>query len=373
MEKLKVHILYEYGTDSRPHGCAYIRLMLPLGHPSNADALSVTWGEAYARADVVVVDRTWFPGVTPAAAEDLFRRARRDGTRVVYSIDDNLLDLSPEGFNRWPFTTEELMAVRYFARESDGIIVATGPLKERLSRLNQNIHVVPNALDERLWGDDSAPDERPANGRKVIGYMGTQTHDSDLMMILQALRATLRRHAGRVELQLVGAVADRAVLESFEGLPVSTLDVGGNVEYPAFARWMSRNVRWDLAIAPLEVNTFTRCKSDIKFLDYSILGIPGVYSRGPVYGETVRHLETGYLADNNPRSWDEALELMLTDDALRQRLARAAQDYTLSSRTLRHRAADWRKAIFSIVGRETSDGFRDIASGEEHERHGTAN
>ncbi len=91
MDKLRVHILYEYGVDLRPHGCAHIRLMLPLSHPANADSLIVTSGRTYKPADVVMVDRTWFPGVTPDAALNLIKEARTDGARVIYSIDDNLL------------------------------------------------------------------------------------------------------------------------------------------------------------------------------------------------------------------------------------------------------------------------------------------
>jgi glycosyltransferase involved in cell wall biosynthesis len=327
--------------------------MLPLNHPANADAISVTVGTTYSKADVLVIDRTWFPSISPAAAGDLIKQARADGTRVLYSIDDNLLDLKAEGFNRYPFTTEQLMAIRYFAREADGIIVATNLLKERLSLLNDNIFVIPNSLDERLWS------RKPLEGqvsrrhkRKVIGYMGTHTHDADLMMILQAMRKILRKNSGLVELQLLGCVADRAVIEAFEDLPVRTLDVEeDNVEYPAFVRWMVKNVSWDLAVAPLEDNAFTHCKSDIKFLDYSILGIPGIYSQGPVYGKTVRHLETGYLAENDTQSWLEALELMLTDDALRQRIAKQAKEYTDSTRTLQHCATNWREVLVSIFER----------------------
>jgi len=354
MDKLKVHILYEYGIDARPHGCAYIRLLLPLAHAVNADTLIVSTGTTYTRADVIMIDRTWSPGISPIAAAELVKRARADGTCIIYSIDDNLLDLQPEGFNRWPFTTEELMAVRYFAREADGIIVTTDLLRNRLARLNDNIFVVPNALDEQLWSAERFTERHASNSnkRKVIGYMGTHTHDADMMMILQALRVILRRYSQQVELQLIGGVADQAVIEAFAGLPVSILDVGGNVEYPAFVRWMVNNVKWDLAIAPLEENVFTRCKSDIKFLDYGILGIPGIYSQGPVYGKTVQHLETGYLADNNPQSWTEALELLLTDNSHRQRIAKNAQEYTLSTRTLQHRAVNWQKAIFSIMSKE---------------------
>lgn len=385
MNSLRVHVVYEYGSDSRPHGCAYIRLMLPLRHPSNAEALTVTAGENYERADVVMIDRRWRPRVTPAAAEALVSRARNDGACVIYSIDDNLLDLQLEGFNQQPLTTEELMVVRYFAREADGIIVTTELLKERLSRLNPNIFVVPNALDENLWGGGRAAaaevGRQQSSGRKVIGYMGTYTHDADLMMILQPLRAALRAHAGRVELQLIGAVADRAVLDAFDGLPVSVLGVGDNGEYPAFARWMADNVRWDLAIAPLEENAFTRCKSDIKFLDYGAVGVPGIFSRGPVYGGTVKHLETGYLADNDTQSWAEAFERMLTDDALRRKIGAAAREYTFSTRTLRQRASEWRDAIFSIAGRKNSGRGVELTGREAaqmrgenvHSEYGTAN
>src|SRR4051794_26707779 len=212
MKKLRVHVLYEYGIDSRPHGCAYIRLMLPLGHPSNADGLIVTYGKTYAEADVVVIDRTWAPGISAQIASQLMKQARADNSCVVYSIDDNLIDLKPTGFNRWPFTMEEIMAMRYFARESDGIIVSTDLLRERMSRLNDVVAVVPNALDERLW---QIPEATGNSGRKTIGYMGTATHDSDLMMILNPLRDTLRKYKGQVELQLIGVAADRAVLEAF--------------------------------------------------------------------------------------------------------------------------------------------------------------
>ena len=60
------------------------------------------------------------------------------------------------------------------------------------------------------------------------------------------------------------------------------LQAGHDVEYPAFVRWMARELKWDLAVAPLCDDVFTRAKSDIKALDYAGLGVPAVYSNvGP--------------------------------------------------------------------------------------------
>ncbi|HKQ08475.1 MAG TPA: glycosyltransferase [Blastocatellia bacterium] len=348
---LKVHILYEHSNDLRPHGSGYIRLLRPLTHPTIEGAFQLSWGLEYEPAEVVIIERTVKPSMTLRLAEQYVKRARADRSRLIYTIDDNLLDLRVQGPVRYAFTTEEMMVVRYLAREADGLIVSTGPLKERMSRFNDRIEVVPNALDERLVSSrpSGENESRGGNGRKLIGFMGTLTHDSDLMMVLQAVRETLRKHKDEVEFQLVGGIADQAVLDLFDGLPVRQLDVGDNVEYPAFMKWMSENVWWDLAIAPLEDTPFTRCKSDIKFLDYSIIGIPGIYSRVPPYEKTVRHMETGYLVANDNKDWLEALELLLTVDSLRKDLGRRSQHYVLSSRTLEHCASNWRDAILSLV------------------------
>ena len=94
---MKLHVLFEHGRDARPHGCSHVRLLLPLAHPVNAGALQWTSGTSYdGGADVVLVERMWQPDtVTLGVAEALIARVRRERARLVYTLDDNLLDLSP--------------------------------------------------------------------------------------------------------------------------------------------------------------------------------------------------------------------------------------------------------------------------------------
>jgi glycosyltransferase involved in cell wall biosynthesis len=224
-------------------------------------------------------------------------------------------------------------------------------LKQRLAHINDSIDVLPNALDEQLFTRDSEI-QFPAdsNSRKIIiGYMGTFTHDSDLMMILQSLRSILRKYQEKVELQMVGGITGQAFIQSLQGLPVRVLHVPTNdVAYPNFVMWMKKNLNWDLAIAPLENNYFNRSKSDIKFLDYSALGIPGIYSRVPAYLNTIRHMDTGLLVHNSPEAWVEALDLLLADEPLRRHLAQNAQEYVFSKRMLQDCAINWQDTIQTI-------------------------
>ncbi len=339
--KPSIHILFEHAGDSLPFGCSYIRLLLPLTHPAAGSGFEVTSGTEYQSADIVIVERTWRPATTVREAEALVERIRKDGACFLYAIDDNLLDLEQVAM-------ADKMVVRYLARQADGVLVSTEALRRRFTRLNPTVISIPNTLDERLFGLALEAEGQASGspGPFTIGYMGTFTHDADLMLIYRALRTVLRRHAGSVEFQLVGGAAQPATLRLFQDLPFRQLTVPtADVAYPKFVHWMLANARWDLALAPLEDTHFNRYKSDIKFLDYSALGMPGLYSQVPSYTGSVRHLETGYLVENTPEAWIKALEHLLADEDLRAGLAARAQSYVFSERTLEHCAWRWREAI----------------------------
>ncbi len=339
---LRVHVIVEHGGDGVPFGCAYIRDLLPLGHPLNNGRIALTAATDYAPADVVVVERTVRPGASVFDAEELLQRARRDRARVAYTLDDNLVDA--------PTVTPATRGlVRFLCREADAVLVATPALAGRLARLARQVVVLPNALDERLFFDEARAQERSADDRGVcLGYMGTWTHDRDLLLLVQPLREVLRAFRGSVRFEIVGG-ADPAILSGFEGLAVRAVTVPpAEVEYPRFVPWLRRNARWDVGLAPLEDTPFTRAKSDIKFLDYGALGLAVACSAVPAYAGTVQHGVNGLLVANTPDAWAEALCRLIEDEPLRRRLAAAARAYVLGERTLSRRAAAWADALLAL-------------------------
>lgn len=334
---IHVHVLFAHAGDERPFGCSYIRLLQPLTYLQERGHLKVSWSTSPTPADVIIVERTWGPHTTLAQVEALINQVHREDTRLIFTLDDNLLDLET-------ISTEQKMYMRYLARHAHGVIVSTEPLRERMVRLNPRVVTVPNQLDERLFLPREQP--QPSDAPLTIGYMGTPTHDSDFMMVFQALRAVLRRHAGKVRLQLVGALGNPAMRRLLAELPAEILRVPiEDVAYPNFVAWMRHHLHWDLAIAPLEDNFFNNFKSDLKFLDYSALGFPGLYSNMPVYASTVRHQETGYLVENTPDAWETALEDLLVHATVRMEIAKRAELYVRNERTLNQHASEWLDAI----------------------------
>ena len=347
---LTTHVLYEYTHKHRPHGCSFIRLLNPLLYPLNQEIFQVRRSDEFVPADIVIVERFWRPDISLLRAESLVKKIRNNRTCFVYTLDDNLLDLERSDVSEKQ-AIEQRMVVRYFLREADGVIVSTKFLKQRFLTFNKNIFVVPNALDERIFQKELLSKKlsyyKNNKKSKVIGYMGTKTHDKDIMMIMKALREMLVKYQGTVKLQLIGGISDQSIIQLFGELPIETVKVPC-YEYNEFMAWMTQMVRWDLAIAPLEDNLFTQCKSDIKFLDYGILGIPGIYSSVSPYKDEVIHRKTGYLVQNTTESWANAIDDLLSDDILRDHIRQESNNYVSNNRTLQQCASDWQQAIMKI-------------------------
>jgi glycosyltransferase involved in cell wall biosynthesis len=343
---LKIVALYEYATNGRPHGSSYIRTLLPLDHPSLKGKLETDFSTEFRGGDILLIDRTWTPYIAPELAEQVVRQARLAGMKIVYSLDDNLMDVNEYFPFRKIFSEEQIASIRCFASNADHVITSTEPLRQRLKTLNSSLSVIPNYLDEQLFAAELP--QLPARDKIVLGYMGTASHEADLLSILEPLRQLLHRYRDHISLELVGVIDPYRKKAMFGDLPVSVKTVPIEcVEYPDFVQWMRNSLQWDIGLAPLEKTPFTACKSDIKWLDYSMQGIPAVFSRSKAYSNSVANNETGLIADTI-EDWYNALKKMIDDTALRNRIREATFKTVKSTRTLEHNAVQWLNILKEI-------------------------
>lgn len=344
VKPLRVHVFYEFTLAGEPHGCSHIRLLLPLSHPSLQGRLVVSFGSELPRepVDLVLIERIWQQSGTCVEVNALLDELAVRGIPYIHTFDDNLALLASE--------SHQFKAIFFrLLRDAAGLVVSTHPLAEEFRCFQPLIKVVPNALDERLFGNGMlvyAP--QPGNALVRFGYMGTFTHLPDLRLILEPLRAFLTENAQRVEFELVGISDPELLAELFPGLPVRIKEIPPqSIPYPEFVAWLRAALTWDFAVAPLANTVFNSYKSDLKYLDYALLGLPAVYSDHPVYNRTVRQEETGLLAADSPEAWGTALRRML-DPALRKTLAENAAAHVRATRLLATNAVLWADAIQEI-------------------------
>ncbi len=288
--------------------------------------------ERVSMADLVIVQRDFprFEGAWQAVTA----RAWAEGKPVIYEMDDLLLDV-PEGHAMERAYSDVLFSVLRAVVEADAVVASTNPLCNYLAPFNPQVHLYPNCLDDRLWPmPDQVPQADPASPI-VIGYMGGQTHLPDLLDITPSLLNVLERFGERIRYWFWGVQPPAALLDR----PNVTWTPLNLLSYADFARYFSGQA-CDIFVAPLQDNTFNRCKSGIKYLEYSALGVAGVYSRLEPYDMIVRSGENGLLASTQAE-WEESLGQLIESAGLRQTLAAGARATVRRDWLLSSRAPDW--------------------------------
>lgn len=285
-------------------------------------------------ADVIVVQRMFPRPNTAAICEYLLATDKP----VVYETDDCLPEVpayhGKDFYREWgPHFVE-------FAAKAAAVTVSTERLRQYFEPHNARTIVLPNYLNEELWTDDLL---RPrASGRDEIrlGYYGSGGHRADLGIVAPALRRLLDEFP-RLRLVFLGCAPEG--LEPGERCEV----MDGDFNYGNFPRRLAA-LDLDVAIAPLIDNTFNRCRSNLKFLEYGFLGIPAVYSDLEPYSGTVRD-GMGYLCGDSEQPWYEALHALVSDAGLRAAMGSAARREVTANWMLGPHAHQWTDAYSAVL------------------------
>lgn len=258
----------------------------------------VRWadGSDTAHLDVVLVQRDAFPVEHLDAA---FDRAHREGTRIVAEVDDDFFTAAArERLARAEYAPERLAAVQTLVRGADAVITSTEPLRAVLAAEGIDAVVVPNAVQPGLWG--SAPVAPDPEGPRRVLYMGSATHGGDLDLLRAAFDGFTDDDGREVRIEVVGVTDSDGAW--YDRLPLPD----GGTHYPEFVAFLRENAhRWSAGVAPLTADPFNDAKSDLKFLEYSMLGLPFVGSDRPSYAGVDEH--GGLLVPDDPAAWRAAL------------------------------------------------------------------
>ena len=261
------------------------------------------------------------------------------GKPVLMEADDYLFGVQsdqPAYADWYPGSDYEALAMAQL-QASDGVIVSTDFLAKAYGAVNPKLSVVPNGVDPDLWPN---PDAARVNGMVRIGWQGGASHTRDLETIKDAVLSLADEFKGRVEWLFIGGVPDflkhhPAIKYDINFVPV--------LEYPARMRALGL----DIGLAPLCDSAFARSKSDLRYLEYSALGVPTVATKGPAYS-TIQDSVTGCLA-TNPAEWASALRFLIQNEAKRREMGAAARHWVIKNRTNRHSAELYADALEAMT------------------------
>lgn len=238
------------------------------------------------------------------------------GTKIVIDCDDDFWNVPPDNpLWRQENVEHDLAATKYVILETPYLVTSSVPLLKHYRQLRDK----PTYLMQNYIG---GYEHRPFNNGSdvVISFFGSVTHVKDLERtgFDKALRRLMKAHpqvrAGAVGLEIktmTGTLRKRYTMHP--GMP--GID------------WLTKlwpNINADIAVAPLQDNTFNRSKTNIKWQEAAMIPAAFVGSNVPPYLGTVEDGKTGLLVDDGEDNWYNALEKLVLDASLRKELAHNA-------------------------------------------------
>jgi glycosyltransferase involved in cell wall biosynthesis len=302
--------------------------------------------------------------------EAFILRAKALGKPVIFDTDDLIFNTG---------IAEHIKAIQNYTKEEterfldemrrhyqtmsqcSAVLVSTEHLRNSVLELfpEMPVHINRNAVSDIMTQQARAALETvPAldDGRIRIAYFsGSRTHQEDFKECAPALARLLGRHPA-IRLMLVGYLDVPECLRCFS----SRLEIQPRVPWEQLPGLLCRT---SINLAPLEMNNpFTASKSELKYFEAGLLGIPTVASSVPAFQSAIRHGENGFLCSST-MEWIDALNRLITDSELRARIGNNARHDVLRRYTTRARAPEFRETLTAILSMSTRSRTRRFSVG----------
>ena len=258
------------------------------------------------------------------------------GKPVVFETDDLVFDpefyaqigfvdtLSAEDARRYRNALKRLAET---FQQCDCVLTTTQFLADEARRQGKPAYIhrnVPSGEMVSIWEQAfSAQRQQLEQGKGsdrpvVIGYIsGTGSHNRDFQVIAEPLTWALETYPS-VWLHVTGHLVLGPEFSPFQT----------RIRRTPYVTW--REVPYliaqiDINLAPLEEdNPFCQSKSEIKFVEAALVGVPTIASRVDAYEFAIADGEDGLLATSS-EEWKDALQTLLDNPERRREIGEAAR------------------------------------------------
>ncbi len=273
---------------------------------------------------------------------NLIKLLKSKGSKVIYELDDNLLKV-PKKNVAYPYYNNP--HVRRALLEniwmSDHLIVTNDYLKNSYYKHKDEVSVIPNFIDTQIFRPFK--EEKRLNNPLRIGYAGTMTHLEDFEQVTPALLKLKKKYEKEIKLVFINFIPPEFIEDPWvEFLP-------GDTKLEGFAKILS-DANLDIGLAPLKFNEFNQSKSDIKFLEYGIEKIAGIYSDYSPYHSSVVDKENGlFVKSESSDEWYEKITYLIENPSEIKKYQKNAFDYVLQNRTMEKNAYLWYETFEKVI------------------------
>jgi len=302
-------------------GVGYHRLMMPIYYmPKEYAFFTDTINDEILSEnyDLVVINRF----IATCHIKDLLAYREKYGFKLVIDIDDYWF-LDP-----WHILYDwyEPQPIIDHIKAADLVTCTNMSLRYHISKINENVHVVPNALP---FGKDQFTDVHVPGDRVRVVYTGSITHQKDVALLAYPFRRVMsdKLLTGQLHFTLCGydpaneyskMIWHRMINDFTCGLRMP----GAVKKALPISEYMNFYNEADISIVPLVGSLFNSMKSNLKVLEAATKKIPVIVSNVDPYKNCPYAVKSDKQTD-----WYKNLKKLANDAIYRKEMGEANYEW----------------------------------------------
>ena len=261
---------------------------------------------------------------------DFIKEAKRLGIRVLFDIDDLVFDyrdlklvVDTVGEKNALYWLGYFWGVRRIAKKVDGFLTTNDFLGRKLERsFGRPYRVILNSLNKRqIEVSERCLGKKVHDGFRIGYFSGSPTHMKDFRLVEPEIIDFLEKYDD-ARLMVVGYMKFSKEMQRM--INTGKVEVLESVNYLKLQELIAGV---DVNIAPLIINDFTNCKSELKFFEAAIAETTTIASPTYAFKKAIKDGENGFLAQ--PGEWCGKLEHLYGHPDENKRIAKEAKEYVL--------------------------------------------
>lgn len=279
------------------------------------------------KSDLVWADVLVFVRSTSSIERDLVSLAKEMGKFVILSLDDDFLGLdSSYGADGSGYRRERHDCLKSILYNVDCLLAVNKLLAQKyIKYCISNRYVLTNTMVERSEFYQPQMCGISKEKIKLAIYVNDGTQEIFNQILRPAFQLLKEYYHGRVAIYLMALHPDMSEFEhdfDIHYIP--------HMPYAEFKHYMGTE-DFDIGLAPLTDDGFSRYKYYNKYIEYTLAGIPAIYSDCPLYRLVIQDGFNGIFTKNTPENWCGAIARMIEDAELRKTLISNAQKHMLDT------------------------------------------
>lgn len=338
-----------HGTVDRTSGVDFARIIQPMSHLGKEKGFEVyiydpvrdekmDWIWVAKNFDIIYMNYTALPWAF--AAMGAF--ARKYNRKIILDLDDGIWDLAPDNpaYIAYKLGSQGLKDFASICNEADEMTTTNLYLKHVITHNTNKTHdkvtVFPNYVDFKMY--DHRCKFKDTN-QIVLLHHGSTTHFQDLEneefakgvdmimkefpnVVFKTVGSLFPRYKYRWGQRYINAYGDADIYKWI---------------LTKFPIYMDET---DIIVIPLNINTYNKCKSDIKRSESSSACKPIVAQRIRQYEEVIEDGIDGMLCDTKEEWYKKIKELILNKE-LRKKMGEAGYERVKRDRQMKDHVKDY--------------------------------